>query len=118
MSNSTGRALVDRFKGKAKRIAGSLLGDPALEGEGALHEKTADTREVAAGLEAAAAEAQLERERREARQKAAIAHDEGHAHQERMAAEREAVAAEEEARRARATAEVLDRAAEPGEQRG
>src|ERR671910_684027 len=59
--NASGGGLVDRLKGKAKEVAGSLLNDKQLEREGELHEEKADAAQAAKRREAEAAH-----ERREA----------------------------------------------------
>ena len=41
-------SLADRFKGKVKELAGSLLGNEDLEREGRLHQAKADAEDVAA----------------------------------------------------------------------
>src|SRR5215217_1338791 len=56
-----GGGFVDRLKGKAKDVAGSLLNDRQLEREGELHEEKADAAQEAKRREREAAE-----ERREA----------------------------------------------------
>lgn len=54
---------VERLKGKAKQMAGAILGDPLLKAEGQLHEEKADAAKEASALgaeaEAEAAQAEL-----------------------------------------------------------
>jgi uncharacterized protein YjbJ (UPF0337 family) len=45
--NARGGGLVDRLKGKAKEVAGSVLGDEQLQREGELHEEKADSAQEA-----------------------------------------------------------------------
>ena len=71
-ADTEGSSLVERVKGKAKGLAGSVLGDRALQHEGALHEDKADAIDDAERLEADAAQqaeeaALAERERELAR---------------------------------------------------
>ena len=53
-------SLADRFKGKAKELAGSLLGNEDLQREGRLHHAKADAEDIAAER---ASEAAAEAER-------------------------------------------------------
>src|SRR4051794_19902855 len=58
----SGGGFVERVKGKAKKVAGSVIGDDALREEGELHERKADATKDAARLDA---QAEQERERAE-----------------------------------------------------
>ena len=58
MTDAPGNAggFKDKLLGKAKKVAGSVLDNPALQHEGRLHEEKVETAEEAAELEARAAQ--------------------------------------------------------------
>ncbi|MGI8757668.1 MAG: hypothetical protein ACR2MB_17785 [Acidimicrobiales bacterium] len=59
-SPAEGNSTVDRLKGKAKSLAGAVLGNEDLEREGHLHEERADALDDAQRLDAEAAEQEHE----------------------------------------------------------